>query len=53
MYISEKGSGGANAAQYRRISVHHIFMSALMAETALGSIQSPHGVNVTHWVSVS
>lgn len=53
VYLGKREGGGTNAAEYQGISEHYIFMSALMAEAALGSIRSPHGVNVTHWVSVS
>lgn len=48
----DKSNGAANAVQFERIAPGHILPVA-QTVAALGSIQGPHGVNVTCRVSVS
>lgn len=51
----DKSDGAANAVQLERIPAGPIFTlaQAVAAAATLGSIQCPHGVNVTRRVSVS
>lgn len=51
----DKSNGAANAMQLERIPAGPIFTLAqtVAAAATLGSIQCPHGVNVTRRVSVS